>query len=136
MRKELFESIYRVNEATTSVLANAFAKKFAAYDGTDKGAEEIINFISKNLGTANGVGTNGLTDDIQSNIKADLTPENRAIAFAVIRSGKPQQALNILKRYSGMLNGNVDLTKVEAAIQLANQNQQMSLQAAQQAVNK
>ncbi len=133
-KPQLFEAIFR--EASANTLANAFAKKFASYDGTDKGGEEIINFIAKNIGTVNGTGTNGITDDIKSNLNSDLSPVNKAIAFAVIRSGNPQQARSILKRYATMLNDSVDLDAVDAAIQLVNQNQQMSLSAAQQAVSK
>lgn len=132
MREELFESIYRMNEITTTVLANAFAKQFDRFDSTSQGALEIVNFITKNLGTVSGQGLNGITDDIKSDLRTG-TPANKAIAFGIIRSKNPPKSLGIVKQYAKQLGNGVDAEAVERAVQMVNQNQNMALTQADQA---
>jgi hypothetical protein len=40
--------------------ANAIAKRLSSYDGTDNGAKELVDYISKVLGSAAVIGTEGL----------------------------------------------------------------------------
>ena len=135
-KARLFESLINMNESSANQTANAIAKKLSGYDGTDNGAKELVDYISKVLGSAAVIGTEGLRNDLPGFYQNHKDVENMTLAAAAVRSKNTPNALKLYQRFAKQLNANVDPNAVAQAIQAAEQDQTLSLQQAQQQVQK
>ena len=135
-KESLFENLIKLNEASANVTANAIAKQFNRFDGTDAGAKDLVNYISRFLGQANAQGEQGLMNDLPQFFQNDNGIENMILAAAAIRSKNPNAAFNFYRRYGNQLGANINPDVVAKAIQAAQQNQNLGLEQAQQQVQQ
>lgn len=131
-----FESLIQINESSANMTANAIAKRLSSYDGTDNGAKELVDYISKVLGNAAVIGTEGLRNDLPGFYQNHKDVENMTLAAAAVRSKNTPNALKLYQRYAKQLNANVDPNAVAQAIQAAEKDQTLSLQKAQAQAQK
>lgn len=131
-----FESLIQMNESSANKTANAIAQRLSSYDGTDNGAKELVDYISKVLGNAAVIGTEGLRNDLPGFYQNHKDVENMTLAAAAVRSKNTPNALKLYQRYAKQLSANVDPNAVAQAIQAAEKDQTLSLQKAQAQVQK
>ena len=131
-----FESLIQMNEASANVTANAIVKQLNNFDGTDAGAKELVNYISKFLGQANAQGEQGLQNDLPQFFQNHNGVENMILAAAAIRCKNVGAALNFYKRYGNQLGANINPDVVARAIQAAQENPNLALEQAQQQVQQ
>lgn len=131
-----FESLIQINESSANKTANAIAQRLSSYDGTDNGAKELVDYISKVLGNAAVIGTEGLRNDLPGFYQNHKDVENMTLAAAAVRSKNTPNALKLYQRYAKQLSANVDPNAVAQAIQAAEKDQTLSLQKAQAQVQK
>lgn len=131
-----FESLIQINESSANKTANAIAQRLSSYDGTDNGAKELVDYISKVLGNAAVIGTEGLKNDLPGFYQNHKDVENMTLAAAAVRSKNTPNALKLYQRYAKQLSANVDPNAVAQAIQAAEKDQTLSLQKAQAQVQK
>ena len=135
-KAHLFECIINLQESSANMTANAIAKRLSSYDGTDNGAKELVDYISKVLGSAAVIGTEGLKNDLPGFYQNHKDVENMTLAAAAVRSKNTPNALKLYQRFAKQLNANVDPNAVAQAIQAAEKDQTLSLQQAQAQVQK
>lgn len=135
-KTNFFESLIQMNESSANQTANAIAKKLSSYDGTDNGAKELVDYISKVLGSAAVIGTEGLRNDLPGFYQNHKDVENMTLAAAAVRSKNTPNAIKLYQRFAKQLNVNVDPNAVVQAIQAAEKDQTLSLQQAQAQVQK
>lgn len=135
-KTNFFESLIQINESSANKTANAIAQRLSSYDGTDNGAKELVDYISKVLGSAAVIGTEGLRNDLPGFYQNHKDVENMTLAAAAVRSKNTPNALKLYQRYAKQLNANVDPNAVAQAIQAAEKDQTLSLQKAQAQVQK
>ena len=135
-KARLFESLIKMNEASGNRTADFLAKKIDAWDGTENGNKELIKVITQYLGQTNAVGTDRLQNDLPGFYQNHNDVENMVLAAAAVRSSKTPQAIAFYKRFAKQLSDKIDPNVIEQAVQLANQQQNLSLQQAQQQVQK
>ena len=135
-KSRLFENLIKMNEASANVTANAIAKQFNNFDGTDAGAKDLVKYISRFLGQANAQGEQGLMNDLPQFFQNDSGIENMILTAAAIRSKNPNTAFNFYRRYGNQLGANINPDVVAQAIQAAQQNQNLGLEQAQQQVQQ
>ena len=135
-KARLFECIINLQESSANMTANAIAKRLSSYDGTDNGAKELVDYISKVLGSAAVIGTEGLKNDLPGFYQNHKDVENMTLAAAAVRSKNTPNALKLYQRFAKQLNANVDPNAVAQAIQAAEKDQTLSLQQAQAQVQK
>lgn len=131
-----FESLIQINESSANMTANVIAKRLSGYDGTDNGAKELVDYISKVLGNAAVIGTEGLRNDLPGFYQNHKDVENMTLAAAAVRSKNTPNALKLYQRYAKQLSANVDPNAVAQAIQAAEKDQTLSLQKAQAQAQK
>lgn len=131
-----FESLIQINESSANKTANAIAQRLSSYDGTDNGAKELVDYISKVLGNAAVIGTEGLRNDLPGFYQNHKDVENMTLAAAAVRSKNTPNALKLYQRYAKQLSANVDPNAVAQAIQAAEKDQTLSLQKAQAQAQK
>ena len=135
-KSRFFESLIHMNEASGNRTADFLAKKIDAWDGTENGNKELIKVITQYLGQTNAVGTDRLQNDLPGFYQNHNDVENMVLAAAAVRSSKTPQAIAFYKRFAKQLSDKIDPNVIEQAVQLANQQQNLSLQQAQQQVQK
>lgn len=135
-KTNFFESLIKMNEASGNKTADFLAKKIDAWDGTENGNKELINTITQFLGQTNAVGTNRLQNDLPGFYQNHIDVENMVLAAAAVRSSKTPQAIAFYKRFAKQLSDKIDPNVIEQAVQLANQQQNLSLEQAQAQVRK
>jgi hypothetical protein len=131
-----FESLIQINESSANKTANAIVKQLNNFDGTDAGAKELVNYISKFLGQANAQGEQGLQNDLPQFFQNHNGVENMILAAAAIRCKNVGAALNFYKRYGNQLGANINPDVVARAIQAAQENPNLALEQAQQQVQQ
>ncbi len=135
-KTNFFESLIQMNEASANMTANAIVKQLNNFDGTDAGAKELVNYISKFLGQANAQGEQGLRNDLPQFFQNHNGVENMILAAAAIRCKNVGAALNFYKRYGNQLGANINPDVVAQAIQVAQENPNLALEQAQQQVQQ
>lgn len=135
-KSRFFESLIHMNEASANMTANAIVKQLNNFDGTDAGAKELVNYISKFLGQASAQGEQGLQNDLPQFFQNHNGVENMILAAAAIRCKNVGAALNFYKRYGNQLGANINPNVVAQAIQAAQQNPNLALEQAQQQVQQ
>lgn len=135
-KTNFFESLTQMNEASANMTANAIVKQLNNFDGTDAGAKELVNYISKFLGQANAQGEQGLQNDLPQFFQNHNGVENMILAAAAIRCKNVGAALNFYKRYGNQLGANINPDVVAQAIQVAQENPNLALEQAQQQVQQ
>ena len=135
-KTNFFESLIKMNEASANVTANAIVKQLNNFDGTDAGAKELVNYISKFLGQANAQGEQGLQNDLPQFFQNHNGVENMILAAAAIRCKNVGAALNFYKRYGKQLGANINPDVVAQTIQAVQENPNLSLEQAQQQVQQ
>ena len=135
-KTNFFESLIHMNEASANMTANAIVKQLNNFDGTDAGAKELVNYISKFLGQANAQGEQGLRNDLPQFFQNHNGVENMILAAAAIRCKNVGAALNFYKRYGNQLGANINPDVVAQAIQVAQENPNLALEQAQQQVQQ
>lgn len=135
-KTNFFESLIKMNEASANMTANAIVKQLNNFDGTDAGAKELVNYISKFLGQANAQGEQGLRNDLPQFFQNHNGVENMILAAAAIRCKNVGAALNFYKRYGNQLGANINPDVVAQAIQVAQENPNLALEQAQQRVQQ
>lgn len=135
-KTNFFESLIQMNEASANMTANAIVKQLNNFDGTDAGANELVNYISKFLGQASAQGEQGLRNDLPQFFQNHNGVENMILAAAAIRCKNVGAALNFYKRYGNQLGANINPDVVAQAIQTAQENPNLALEQAQQQVQQ